>query len=109
MSVHAEGSIVFVRVGDLHVADSAGSAIVDDDDDRTLEEKAECAAWGVLSRIQDEISEHLTEPWPADGRRMADPGVRTAQGRMFLWYGGSESSSLFPLGSIDLDEVLSDR
>jgi len=106
MSVSATDSRIAVYKGDEMIADSSAATIVDEDDDRTLGDKAGCAVWGVLSAIQDDISEHFTEPWPTyPGRRMALPGVREEYGRLFLWYGDNESEPLVHFPPIELNEL----
>lgn len=105
MSVRADGSLVLVHADSVRVADSNNAVIADEDDDRTFGDKVGCAVWGVLSMIQDDISEYLTEPWPAYGRRMALPGVREAKGRVFFWYGDDEAAPLISFASIGLDEI----
>jgi hypothetical protein len=51
------------------------------------------SCWGVLSSVQDMISEATTEPWPRlPHGGMANPGTRLENGCVYLWYGLDEKS-----------------
>lgn len=106
LTVSVHGSDVRIYADGVRIGNSANSVIVDEEDDRTLGEKAYAAVWGVLSAIQDDISEHLREPWPEDsGYRMAMPGVREERGRVFLWYGDNELDPRVAFAPIDLTKL----
>ncbi len=84
--VQAKGGDVHVDAPDVCVGGSSAPTIVEDDDDRTVGEKIETALRAVLSSVQDDISEFLTEPRPsADGCGMAMPGARSDEQWIHLW------------------------
>jgi hypothetical protein len=80
--------------------------IEDADDSESLQDRLETAVYGVLSSVQDSISEQLTRPWPsADGRTMALPGVRSDGLYVHMWYGEDESEPVIGLAVIPLSEI----
>ena len=104
-AVRARGETVDVYSGEILLGGSTAATIVEDDDDRTLARKLESAVYSVLDIIQDCISEHLREPWPAyPGRRMANPGTRAEGTRVYAWF-GDENAPALTLSPIEVSEI----
>ncbi len=107
LTVSVHGSGVSLYASGAHVGGSANAALIDDETDETLGERATRTVHGFLSTIQDAISEELTEPWPEDGGyRMASPGAREEGGLVFLWYGDNEMSPRVAFPPIDLKDLI---
>jgi hypothetical protein len=71
---------------------------------------AAISAEGVLSSVQDHVSEATTEPWPLlPVGAMARSGTRTDGERVYLWYGPDWERETGAVGSfepISLDRLL---
>jgi hypothetical protein len=107
LTIHADGRNLVVSVDGIDQGGSAASMIVEVDDGRTLAERVETAGRAVLSGIQDGVSEYLTLPWPVDADgRMAMPGVRADEERVYLWFGSSEADAVVTLRPIGLDQLI---
>jgi hypothetical protein len=106
LTIRADGGNLVVSADGISQGGSGAAMIVEDDDDRTVAERVECAARAVLDGVQDDVSEYLTLPWPAgaDGR-MATAGVRADEARVHLWFGDSQSAAVITLRSIDLGDL----
>ena len=64
----------------------------------------EGAAWNVLSKAQDVVSESTAMPWPRARGECLDlalPGARCSDGVLHLWY-GDEGDPVLRLRPIDL-------
>lgn len=106
LTIRADGGNLVVSADGVSQGGSGAAMIVEDDDDRTVAERVECAARAVLDGIQDDVSEYLTLPWPADADgRMATAGVRVDEARVHLWFGSTESAAVITLSPIDLDDL----
>jgi enolase len=73
---------------------SAALEILDDDDDRSVEEKIETAVQAVLSSIQDTIIETVKEPWPGTSPHGTDlpmPDCRVTGDQLRFWFGDQEA------------------
>lgn len=104
--VYAEGNVVGIEARDVPIGGAGASFIVDEDDDRTFGEKVETTVWAVLSSIQDDISEFLTESWPSvDGCGMAMPGARRDGAWVYLWYGEDEGAPVITMPAIRIAEI----
>ena len=80
-----------------------------EDESRDLGERLETTVFAALDSIQDSVTEYLRIPWPsADGRSMAEPGVRYDGDAIHLWYGDSEKAAVLGLSAIPLSEVVSE-
>jgi hypothetical protein len=78
-----------------------------EDATRELRERLSIAVSGVLSSVQDTISEYLRTPWPSeDGCNMAPPRVRVGTDAIYIWYGDSEAAPVLAIPSIPLAEVI---
>ena len=98
---------MLVYASENGVGSTMSPLIVEDDDDRTIAERAECVARAVLSTIQDDVAEYLTLPWPVDAwGKMVMPGARTESERLYLWYGESEAEPVISLTPIDFHEFI---
>lgn len=104
-SVRSSGAEVDVYVGSEHVGGSPAASILEDEDGDAVGERAERAAWAVLSGIQDAVAVHGAVGWPLEaGHQMALPGVRSDSGRLYLWFGSSESDPVVALRAIESSE-----
>lgn len=107
LTSHARGSSVLVYANEIGVGSTMAPLILEENDDRTIAERAECVARAVLSTIQDEIAEYLTLEWPVDAwGKMAMPSARTASERLYLWYGESEAEAVITLRPINFEEFI---
>ena len=106
LTIRADGGNLVVSADGISQGGSGAAMVVENDDDRTVTERVECAARAVLDGIQDDVSEYLTLPWPVDAeRRMAMPGVRAHAERLYLWFGSSESAAVITLRPIELGDL----
>jgi hypothetical protein len=83
--------------------------VEDEAEDRGPAELAELVVSTALSELQDAVSEASREPWPAQAPlRMALPGTRRDDARVYFWYGESEQSPVLgfaPITIADLAQV----
>ena len=81
-----------------------------DDPDWPFAARVESAVESVLSSVQDEVSRACRKQWPArpDGARMAMPGTRTDDARVYLWYGASEAAPVLAFAPIEFAELMPD-
>lgn len=84
---------------------TTGDILDDPEDDRSVREKLEVAAYSVLNEFQDFIAEELAEPWPATGPEMPQPNVEVGTDEIRMWFGSSEAPvlELEPVRLKDLD------
>lgn len=73
---------------------TTGDILDDPEDDRSVREKLEVAAYSVLNHFQDFIAEELAEPWPGSGSKMPEPNVDVGTDEIRLWFGPSEAPVL---------------
>jgi hypothetical protein len=117
--VGAEGGWVVLHRGDVWDGSSDVAGGLDQevdpthpyheprDEDWSLADRAAMVAEGVLSSVQDAVSEATAEPWPAlPGRRMAMPGTRTDGASVYLWYGPDEDAAVLAFAPIRLAALL---
>jgi hypothetical protein len=105
--IHARGGGLAVYADGKEVGGALSPAIIEDEDGRSIAEKAEAVARTALGTIQNDVSEYLTLPWPKNAAgEMVVPGARAGSGRLYLWYGTSESDAALSLGSIDFAEFM---
>lgn len=101
LRVRADGTSVNVYDGSEAWHGSAASEILEDDDDRTVAERADCASSAVISGVQDAVAEALRQQWPAlPTGGMALPHTRTDGENVYLWYGRDEDHPLLALPPI---------
>ena len=85
---------------------SGACSIVEDDDDRTVLERANTAAWSVLSGVQDAVMHATREPWPVDaGGTLALPESGIALASVTLAFGDLQQP-LIVLPPIPLEEFM---
>jgi len=105
LSVRAEGTSVNVcaATDDRHA--SAGAELIGEQDGRTLAERAEAAAWGILDGAQDGVMEILREQWPLgrDGKAV-DAGIRVEGNQLLMWF-GDEHAPVIALPPLNLDDL----
>lgn len=107
LTIRADGGNLVVSADGITLGGSGAAMIVENDDDRTPAERVECAGRAVLDGVQDDVSEYLTLPWPADaGGRMAMAAARVDAERVHLWFGSSEAAAVITLRPIDLREFI---
>ena len=105
LSVRAVGTEVHVYNGTRFEGSSPASEIVDDDDGRSLAEKADWASSAVVNGIQDVVARTLTEQWPLlPGAEMAIAHARTDGEHIYIWFGDLEAPALV-LPPIDISEL----
>ena len=105
-SIRSSGAEVEVYARSEHVGGSPAASILEDEDGEAVGERAERAAWAVLSGIQDDVAVHGTVGWPLDAdHQMALPDVRSDSRRLYLWFGSSESDAVVALRPIELSEL----
>lgn len=81
--------------------------IEDETEDRGPGELAELVVGSALSELQDAVSEASREPWPAEAaRRMALPGTRRDDARVYFSYGESEQSPVLGFAPIAIADVV---
>ena len=103
--IQAQGDRVEILLDGALIGTTRAAAIVEDDDDRTIEEKLATALLAVLDGVQDSISRELRKPWPyVNHNKMALPGVRIEDGTAWAWYGENEVVAVVALRPIDLGE-----
>ncbi len=86
---------------------SAGAAIVEDEDERSILERAEDVASAVLSGAQDAVAHALRDQWPPDGARgMALPNTVIVDDTIQMWYGARDAPAIIlePLGLAEFIE-----
>ena len=106
LRVRADGTSVNVYDGSEVWHGSAASEILEDDDDRTVAERADCASSAVISGVQDAVAEALHEQWPALATgAMALPHTRTDGDNVYLWYGRDENHPLLTLPPIVIADL----
>jgi hypothetical protein len=106
LSIRAAGNRLDLYANGELIGGSAAAVIVEAMDDRSPDERLVSAALAVLGGIQDCVSYHLMEQWPADGAgQMAVPGARTDAHRVYLWYGSSEAAAVLTLTPVELVEI----
>jgi len=86
---------VVLLVDEREVGGSAAAAILDDEDDRDLAERARTVVQAVLNGTQDVVIEELKEGWPP-ARTGAD---------LLSWY-GDETTPVVRLNAIPLSELI---
>lgn len=90
-----------------HVIDPDRPDYPPGEQDWPLAARAASVADGVLSSVQDAVTEATTEPWPAlPGGGMALPGARTDGERVYLWYGPDEGAPVLAFAPIVLADLL---
>lgn len=92
-SVRSEDANVDVYADGRNLGGSAALEILEDDDDRSPEEKIETAVLAVLSSIQDTIIETVKGPWPGTSSHGADlpmPGCRVTGDQLLFWFGDQD-------------------
>ena len=105
--VTADGSAVHVEVDGQRIGESQAASIVQDRDDRTDAERIETATRAVLDAVQDGVSEHVREPWPATATgAMAMPAARSNSEHVQLWYGSDEHAPALGFPPISVAEVI---
>jgi hypothetical protein len=107
--VSARAKDIDVYIRDELALTSHSPEIIENEDDPewTLPERAATVVYGVLSSIQDSVSEYLHEPWPTpDGREMAMPGVRTDPEFVHLWFGANELAPVISIPAISFGEIM---
>lgn len=106
-AARASGNEVEVYAGSEYVGGSPAASILEDEDGDAVGERAERAAWAVLSGIQDAVAVHGTVGWPLDAdHQMALPDVRSDSRRLYLWFGSSELDPVVALQPIELSELV---
>jgi hypothetical protein len=72
-----------------------------------VDEEIDVAVMRVLDNAQDDITEHLTTPWPHDpsrGYAFHEPEVVIREGAVHFWY-GAEASPVLSFEPIPLSEL----
>lgn len=108
LAVRASGSMVYLYAGNAVVGGTASVPIVEEEEDGgTLCERLLTVVYAVLSTIQNDVSEYLTEQWPpdADGQ-MALVDSRCGEERVYLWYGSSEAAPVIAFPPIEFAEFM---
>lgn len=107
LTVRASGDALKLYADGIAVGGATAASILEDGDDA---EQVRTAAWAVLSTIQDDVMEHLTEPWPVGaGGQGALPEARIDASHLHLWFGEREEAAVVRLRPISLAEVLGRR
>lgn len=90
------------------VGGSDAAAIVEDEDDRTLQERTSAAVHATLSGIQDCIVEHLRKRWPlaAATNDLVLPVVESDGSLLQLSYGDRDTPGAIKLAPIDVSELV---
>jgi hypothetical protein len=94
VTVRATGTRVQVVVGGRVVGWSSAAAILDEDGEGLPEERVGSVAAAVISGVQDEITEALTEPWPTANGRMLNPDTSQTGGAVRMWFGDENDPGL---------------
>lgn len=93
-SVTADGAAVLVHRAGALVGSSHAAGILDEPGEDDQPQRVGGIAAAVLGAIQDEISESLTEPWPAFEGVMADADARQIGNTVSMWFGDEEAPVL---------------
>jgi hypothetical protein len=106
ISIRAVGSSLDLYADERWLGSNGAASILDDTDDRVFRERVETIGRAVLSGVQDLVVDELTTQWPSDAEgKMVMAGARTAAGRIYLWYGSSETDAVVTLQPIELGEL----
>jgi hypothetical protein len=105
VSVRAQNAVVDVYGERGSFGGSGAAPIINDEDDRSLEERLEIVARTILNGAQDSIMEILREQWPVgpDGKA-AYSGARVVRGQLRMWF-GEEGSPLLELAPLPIAEI----
>jgi hypothetical protein len=101
-AVRADGPEVQLLLAGHVVGGSSASRILDEDGDGLPEERVGVIAAAVLSGVQDDVAENLTEPWPVAGKVMANAEAEQSGDTVEMWF-GDRRDPLIRLRSITLD------
>lgn len=84
---------------------TTGDILDDPEDDRSVREKLEVAAYSIINHFQDFIAEELAEPWPGTGSQKPQPNVEVGTEEIRMWFGSSDAPmlELQPVPLKDLD------
>lgn len=93
-SVTAEGAAVLVHRSGVLVGSSHAAGILDEVGEDDPPNRVGGIAAAVLGGIQDEISEALTEPWPACEGKMVNADARQTGNTVAMWFGDEEAPVL---------------
>lgn len=109
LSLRAYGSSVDLQVGSLSLDScSDAAAIIEDEDGRTLGQRAQTALWAMMDGVQDAVMRSTGEQWPLerDGS-LADPQTRPDRDCVHLWFGRSEDDPVIRIEPIAYHEFCS--
>jgi hypothetical protein len=117
--VYAESDRVALYCGDAFDSSIGVSGVLDQEvDPQAADGERHSFAWfatmvseGVLSSVQDGVSEATAEPWPPlSDSRMAYSGARTDGKSVYLWYGPDyerETNAVIAFAPILVTDLLS--
>ncbi len=94
VTVRATGTEVEVIQDGRVVGGSSAAVSLDMDGEGLPEERIGSIAAAVISGVQDEITEALTEPWPARNGRMVNPDTRQTGAVTEMWFGDVDNPVL---------------
>jgi hypothetical protein len=97
LSVRSAGASIEVVSGAQAVGGSPALEIIDENDDRSLQDRVETATRAVLSGVQDVIIENIREPWPGGSGSRGDvpePDCRIVKQELLIWFGDETDPAL---------------
>jgi hypothetical protein len=90
LSVRSTGASIEVISGRQAIGASPALEIIDENDNRSLQDRVETATRAALSGVQDVIIEDIREPWPGrpgSGGDIPEPDCRIVGQELLLWFG----------------------
>lgn len=93
-TVTSDGASVLVHRAGLVVGVSSAPGVLDEDGEGLPEERVGGVAAAVLSGLQDDISESLTEPWPVLGGIMVNADARQSGDVVDMWFGDEQGPAI---------------